>query len=179
LALAAVAEGRRAMMLGNYGGTIRGGLTEGTVVVAEGTLRSPPIIPSAWAGFVMSTQFWNSTRARLRPGGPVVTNSALLPAGWVDGVRGEGFEVFAIPADGIATDLGAPLGAGFVLLGAFCAITGIAGAGSLIDAMKRQVPVYRKAHLAANETAIAAGFAAGPPLAAPAFGCTVHTGVME
>ena len=176
LALAAVADGRQAMMVGHYGGSIRGGPTEGTVVIAEGTLRSLPIIPSAWSAFVMSTEFWDVIRDRVRPGGPVVANSSLLPDGWVSEVEAGGLRVFAVPADAIASDLGAPMSSGFVLLGAYAAVTGVAAADSLVDAMQRQVPSYRKANVAANETAIREGFTAAPYLAAPAFEHAVAAG---
>jgi len=79
LALAAVAEGHQAMMLGNYGGTIRGGPDRGDCRRRPGSASSLPIIPSAWAGIVMSPLFWEATRARSSSGGPVVVNSCCFP----------------------------------------------------------------------------------------------------
>ena len=42
LALAATREGRYVMSLGTYGGTMRGGNTDSTVVVADEPIASPP-----------------------------------------------------------------------------------------------------------------------------------------
>ena len=169
LALAAVAEGRHAMMVGNYGGMIRGGMTEGTVVVGVGGLRSLPIIPSAWSGFVMSPEFWGTIAGRIRAGGPVAYNSSLATREWADEVAAGGHVTFPVAADEIARELDSPLSASFVLLGAFAAITGLAGPDALVEAMAEQVPSYRSKSITANEAAIVRGFELGPAMAAPAF----------
>ncbi|HXA34136.1 MAG TPA: 2-oxoacid:acceptor oxidoreductase family protein [Acidimicrobiales bacterium] len=156
LAQAAVLEGRQAMLCGHYAGAIRGGQTDASIVVADGEskMRALPILPSAWAGFVMSPQYWESTREFLRPGGPVVVNSSLVDE---DFVYPE-FVVSRIPAGEIAAErLGAPMGASMVLLGAFCATTGIVGIDALVAAMKELVPPYRTEHVVANEKALRTG----------------------
>lgn len=166
LALAAVVEGRQAMLCGHYAGAIRGGQTDASIVIADGRLRALPILPSAWAGFVMSPHYWESTHKFLRPGGPVVVNSSLVG----EDLDAEGLEVFCVPATEIATEqLGAPMGASMVLLGAFCAITGLASTDSLVDAMGQLVPPYRTEHVVANEAALRTGAASAPELAAPAW----------
>jgi 2-oxoglutarate ferredoxin oxidoreductase subunit gamma len=154
LAQAAVNEGRQAMLCGHYAGAIRGGQTDASIVISDGVLRALPILPSAWAGFVMSPQYWESTHEFIRPGGPVVINSSLVD----ETFEYPEFEVFRIPAGEIATErLSAPMGASMVLLGAFCAITGLVGIEALVGAMKELVPSYRTEHLAANEVALRTG----------------------
>ena len=166
LALAAVAEGRQAMMCGQYAGAMRGGQTDATVVVADGPLRALPILPSAWSAFVMSAEYWEPTRARIRPGGIAVANGSLIG----DELPHDGIELFLVPAGRIATELSAPMSASYVLLGAYAAITGVVGVDALVGAMKEMVPSYRTQHLAANEAALRAGAEAGPEAAAPAWG---------
>ena len=73
----------------------------------------------------------------------------------------------AVPS--IADGVGASLGAGYVLLAAYCAITELVGVESLVDAMRQLVPPYRTQHLVANEAALRAGFAAAPAGAASAW----------
>ncbi|HET6812267.1 MAG TPA: 2-oxoacid:acceptor oxidoreductase family protein [Acidimicrobiales bacterium] len=165
LALAAVAEGRQAMMCGQYAGAMRGGQTDATVVVADGSLRALPILPSAWSAFVMSAEYWEPTRARIRPGGIAVANGSLIGSD----LPHDGIELFLVPAGRIATELSAPMSASYVLLGAYAAITGLVGVDALIGAMKEMVPSYRTQHLAANEAALRAGAEAGPVGAAPAW----------
>ena len=47
LARAAVLEGRHVMLLGTYGGTMRGGNTDATLVVADAPISTPPIVSRA------------------------------------------------------------------------------------------------------------------------------------
>lgn len=164
LATAAVAEGREAMLCGHYAGAIRGGQTDASVVVADARLRALPILPSAWAGFVMSSKYWPSTREFLRPGGPVLVNGSL-----VEDLEAPGLEVIAVPASDIAGDLGAPMAASMVLLGAFAATTGLVGVQALVEAMAELIPPYRSEHVRANEAALRAGAAAGPGRVASAW----------
>jgi 2-oxoglutarate ferredoxin oxidoreductase subunit gamma len=166
LAQAAVHEGRQALLCGHYAGAIRGGQTDASVVIATGRLRALPILPSAWAGFVMSGQYFASTAPYLVPGGPLLYNSTLVEEAEVSGpdsVR------FAVPAGRLADEVGAPMGAAMVLLGALGTLTGLAGVESLVTAMRQLVPPYRTEHLVANEAALRAGAAAVPGGCAPAF----------
>jgi 2-oxoglutarate ferredoxin oxidoreductase subunit gamma len=165
LALGAVVDGRKAMMCGHYAGAMRGGQTDASVVVADGDLRALPILPSAWSAVVMSEQYWESTRERIRPGGVVAVNGDLIG----DELPHDGLRLFAVPAQTIAAEAGAPLGASMVLLGAYCQITGLCSTESLVAAMKRLVPPYRTQHLVGNEAALRAGAAAVEPMLAPAW----------
>jgi Pyruvate/2-oxoacid:ferredoxin oxidoreductase gamma subunit len=163
LALAAVKEGRQAMLLGHYAGTMRGGQTDASVVVADGNLRSLPILPSAWSALVMHMDYWYDTRDRIRPGGVIVGNADLLS----DDLQRPDCLIFPIPATSIATALEAPLSASMVLLAAYSSITGMVTLESLVAAMKELVPPYRAQHVKANEGALLAGGDVAPALAAP------------
>jgi 2-oxoglutarate ferredoxin oxidoreductase subunit gamma len=153
LAMAATAEGRQVLMSSHYGGEMRGGQTEASVIVSDGRLRPVPILESTWSAYVMHHKYWPGVQARLRAGGVAVVNSAV--ASEID-ARGD-FELVEVPAGDVANALGAPMAAGFVLLGAYCAATGMARLDSLIGAMKELVPPYRTQHVAANEAALTAG----------------------
>jgi Pyruvate/2-oxoacid:ferredoxin oxidoreductase gamma subunit len=161
LAMAAVEEGRQAMLCGHYAGAIRGGQTDASIVVANGRLRALPILPSAWGGFVMSPKYWEHTRPFIRPGGPVAVNVSLA-----EEIETDGLERLAIPASDIAEELGSAMGASMILLGAFCAATALVEVDSLVAAMKKLGPSYRQEHVVANEAAIRAGAAAAPSMQA-------------
>lgn len=168
LAMAATTEGRQALLSANYGGEMRGGQTEASVVLADAGLRSLPILPSAGSAFVMHGSFWPPVRDRLRPGAVVVANSTILgPEVSAESLGAPGARVFPIPATALATEAGAPMTAGFVLLGAYAGLTQAVRIDSLVEAMRQLVPPYRRQHVEANEAAIRSGAAAVSPGAAP------------
>lgn len=154
LAMAATAEGRQVLMSSHYGGEMRGGQTEASVVVADRDLRSVPILESAWSAFVMHGHYWPGVATRLRAGAVAVVNTNAAPE-----VEYAGGPLVAVPAGEIAAGIGAQMAAGFVLLGAYATATGIVGEEALVEAMRDLVPPYRTQHVAANEAAIRAGAA--------------------
>jgi 2-oxoglutarate ferredoxin oxidoreductase subunit gamma len=163
LAGAATAEGRYAMLIARYGGGMRGGMTNAEVTVGDAPLKALPVAASAWSAFVMSPAFWETISGALRPGAVVVANSSLFDIAVSDA------QVFGVPANSLAAEVESPMGAGFVLLGAYAALTGLVGLESLVTAMRELVPPYRTQHIEANERALRAGAAAVPALAAPAW----------
>ena len=57
LARAAMVEERQVMLLGTYGGTMRGGNTDSTLVVADAPIEAPPIVSRTWAVIAMHHRF--------------------------------------------------------------------------------------------------------------------------
>lgn len=165
LARAAVREERQVMMLGTYGGTMRGGSTDSTLIVGDETLTSPPIVSHVWSAIAMHHAFWTNAAPKLREGSVVVLNRSLFEAE-VDRDR---HRVFEVPATEIATDLGNPLAASMVLVAAYSALTGLVGVESLVDAMRESVPSYRQQHLESNEKALRTGFGSVEARQAPAW----------
>jgi Pyruvate/2-oxoacid:ferredoxin oxidoreductase gamma subunit len=162
--MAAIEEGRQSLLLGSYSGAMRGGQTDASVVVADKDLRALPILDSTWSAMVMHPDYWPHTRDKVRSGGVIVVNSSL-----VHEVDRSDCQVFGIEANTVADKVGASLGAGYVLLAAYCAITGLVGVEALVAAMQKLVPPYRTQHLVANEAALRAGFEVAPAGAAPAW----------
>ena len=163
LATAANDEGRHTMLIARYGGGMRGGMTNAEVTIGDAALRALPIAPSAWAAFVMSPAHWDTISGRLQPDAVVVVNSSLVS------FDVPGAQVFGVAANDLAAGLGNPLSAGFVLLGAFVALTGLVSVDGTVAAMRQLVPSYRTEHLEANEAALRAGATALPALGAPAW----------
>jgi 2-oxoglutarate ferredoxin oxidoreductase subunit gamma len=162
LALAATAEGRHAMLAADYGGEMRGGPSNASVVLGSAPLRALPILPSADAAIVAHAKFGGVVPERLRAGGLLVLNASVVdPA-----QAGPDHRVVAVPATAVATELGAPQAGGFVLLGAFNRITGLVSEESLVAAMTSLLPAYRRQHAAANAEALRAGAAAVEPVMA-------------
>lgn len=167
LAQAAVDEGRRVMLFGVYGGMMRGGNSDSTVVVADGPVQSPPLISRAWSAIVLHHKYWEPLAPKLVPGSVVAVNSSLFE-GELD--RGS-WRVFEVPVTDLAAGLGHPMTASMVMVGAYASITGLVELDAALAAMTVSVPPYRRQHVAANEEAIRAGWDAVSDLrlAAPAW----------
>lgn len=155
LALAATREGRYAMLAADYGGEMRGGPSKAAVVIGDAPLLALPILPSAWSAIFAHHRFAEGVQDRLRPGGIVVANTPLVDP---DGFRAD-LRVFAVDAMGTAKAVEAPQASGFVLLGAYNALTRMVEPAALAAAMEELLPPYRRQHAPANARAIAAGAA--------------------
>jgi Pyruvate/2-oxoacid:ferredoxin oxidoreductase gamma subunit len=169
LARAATLEDREVMYLGLYGGMMRGGNTDSTVVVADAPIMAPPVVSRAWAAIAMHDEFWPPVEAKLRAGSLVLVNDPTFTAN----VRAD-VTVERLAATTIASDLGNPVGGSMVMLAAFCKTTGIVGIDALIDAMRASIPPYRTQHIEANERVLRAGWDLLPAGAAPAWEVPAH-----
>lgn len=158
LARAATREGRHVMLLGTYGGTMRGGPTEATLIVGDAPLETPPIVSRTGAAIAVHHAFFEPVRRKLAPGAVVVLNASLFAAEW----DRHGQRVFDVPATRLASEAGSALATSMVLVAAYAALTDLVALDSLCAAMRECVPSYRRDHLATNERALRAGFAALP-----------------
>jgi Pyruvate/2-oxoacid:ferredoxin oxidoreductase gamma subunit len=165
LARAALSEGREVQIFGSYGGMMRGGNTEATLVVADGAIEAPPTVADAWSAIFMHHDFSGPTRAKLRPGSLVLVNTTVFE-GSFDPVE---YHVVEVPATDLAVDLGNIMTASMIMLGAYVAATGIVGLDSLDAAVSESLPAYRAQHVARNVAAIGAGFEFAPRDVAPAW----------
>jgi 2-oxoglutarate ferredoxin oxidoreductase subunit gamma len=164
IARAAVLEGRDVMLFGVYGGVMRGGNSDATVVVGDGPVQAPPIVSHAWSALVLHPRYWEPVRARLVPAAVVVLNSSLFE---------EPVELprtYEVPATQVATEeLGNPMAVSMVATGAYVALTGLVELESVIAAMEESLPAYRRQHAEANARALRSGAELVEPLAAPAW----------
>jgi Pyruvate/2-oxoacid:ferredoxin oxidoreductase gamma subunit len=165
IARAATIEGRSVALFGVYGGMMRGGNTDATVVVGDGPLQSPPLVSHSWSAIGMHDEFWEPLAPKLRSGALVLVNDATFGTP----LDTDKYRVFRIPATEIAAQLTNPLGASMVMAGAYVGITSIVGLDATIEGMRESIPPYRKQHVAANEIAIRAGFDAVEQRAVPAW----------
>ena len=164
LARAAALEDRAVMYLGLYGGMMRGGNTDSTVVIGDGPIEAPPVVSRAWSAIAMHDEFWAPIEPKLRPDGLVLVNDATFTTEIEAPVT-----VIRVPATNVATDLENPMGGAMVMLGAYAGTTGIVGLTSLIEAMRESIPPYRTQHIEANERVLRAGFDLLPANAHPAW----------
>jgi Pyruvate/2-oxoacid:ferredoxin oxidoreductase gamma subunit len=166
LARAAVIEGRDVMLFGVYGGVMRGGNSDATLVVADGPVQAPPIVSHAWSALALHPRYWDALAPRLVDDAVVLVNSSLFEDPPPSGRR----RVFEVPLTEVATErLGNPLAVSMVATGAYVALTGLVALDTAIIAMEESLPSYRRQHAAANAEALHAGFDLVEPMAAPAW----------
>ncbi len=165
IARAALREGRHVMSLGTYGGSMRGGNTDSTLILGSEPISSPPIVAKSWAGIGAHPRYWDPVRAKLRAGGVAVWNADLFG----DAEDAGAARSLPVRATSLAARHGAPQAAALVLVGALAGATGLVGLDALVAAMEESLPPYRREHAAKNAEALRAGFAAAPASLAPAW----------
>ena len=165
ITLAATAEGREVQMFGSYGGMMRGGETDATIVVGDGPVASPPTIPATWSAIVMHHDYWEQTHRRLRPGSVVLLNTTVFEAE----VDWSPYVLVEVPATELAGQAGTVMAASMVMIGAYAAATGLVRVASLVDAVAEALPEYRQQHIALNHRALQAGADAVPVAVASAW----------
>jgi 2-oxoglutarate ferredoxin oxidoreductase subunit gamma len=164
LARAAMLDGREVMFFGIYGGMMRGGNTDSTVVVADAPIEAPPVVSHTWSAIAMHDEYWEPVAAKLRPNALVLANDATF-----NGTVADDVTIHRIDATSAATEAGNPLAASMVMAGAYGAITGLVSCDALVEAMQQSVPSYRTQHIATNERAIRAGWGLLPANSFPAW----------
>ncbi|WP_375397328.1 2-oxoacid:acceptor oxidoreductase family protein [uncultured Sphingomonas sp.] len=152
LAVAAMRERRRVLMFGTYGGAMRGGDTDATIVIGVDSLVTPPVIDHAWAGLAMHPKGWPAMAAKLRPGGLVIVNTSVFE----ETVTYDGI-VLPLAATAIAAGADMPQAGAMIALGAFAAATGIVALATLLEIAEEVLPPYRQQFAEPNRLALALG----------------------
>jgi len=160
LAGAALIEGRDVQLFGSYGGMMRGGNTDATLVVADDRVESPPTVGSAWAALILHHEYAGPTLARVRDGGVVFVNATV----WEGAIDRGRHRVVEVAASDLAADAGNVLAAAMVMLGALCTATRLVSLEALRSGVHSKIPAYRTQHLDLNERALEIGTRALPGL---------------
>jgi len=152
VAQAAIASGREVQVFGSYGGMMRGGSTDATLVVGDGAIESPPTVTNAWSALLVHPEYAAPALGRVRRGGLILFNETLFAAPPADGAIG-------IPATTLG---GAPVNASLVLVGAYLAISGLVTLDAALAAVDDALPPYRRQHAEGCREALRTGHAAAP-----------------
>jgi 2-oxoglutarate ferredoxin oxidoreductase subunit gamma len=103
----------------------------------------------------MHNAYWEPVRERLRPQALALVDRSAFASGWGEGTVG--VRVIAVPAAEVARQLGFEGAAAMVALGAFAATSSLVSVTSLVDAVSRVLPPYRKQQAKLNAQAVRAG----------------------
>jgi len=153
LAVAAVRDGLEVMVFGSYGGMMRGGNTDATVVVGDQPLVSPPTVVSAWAAVALHHDWWPPVRDKVVVDGVAVIDRSVFrgPVGLV------GPTVLEVEASTLAAELGNDQGGSMVAIGALAGLTGLVTAEALQAAAFEVLPPYRAHRAEVNAACLRAG----------------------
>lgn len=154
LARAAVHEQRRVLLFSNYGGMMRGGNTEATVVVGDEPIQAPPVVAETWAAVALHHEYWADVAPKVRSDGIVLVNSSVFQG---ELHLGQDPTIVEIDATDLAIDLGGIVAAGMVMLGALANVTGVVALDSLEQGLDEALPSYRRDALDLNLRALRAG----------------------
>ena len=141
-------EGRSVSWLPSYGPEMRGGTANCHVIVSDEDVASP-IISAADAVIAMNLPSLDKFESRVKPGGRLFINSSLIHK---KAVRDD-IEVYYIPANEIAVELGNSRVAGMVILGAYLEKSQTVSPDSVMESLKKVlgkkkeslIPINRKA----------------------------------
>jgi Pyruvate/2-oxoacid:ferredoxin oxidoreductase gamma subunit len=165
MARAAVLDDLEVMLFGSYGGMMRGGNTDASLVFATETVSAPPVVPSCWIGMAMHHAYLPALLEKLRPDGILFVNTSV-----VEQMPESAALVVPVPATDLAVDIGSLMCASIVMVGVIAGSTGLLGEAALREAIDQSLPSYRRQHRELNHAALDAGFAAavaGLPAAWP------------
>ena len=141
LAEAGMFEGREVTWLPSYGPEMRGGTANCSVVVSDQPVASP-IVTSASAVFALNEPSLDKFEDAVLPGGKLFINSSIIAK---KATRTD-IDVYYVPCNEIADELGNPKVANMVMLGAYIEKTKCVGFESVLDALLETLG-ERKAHL--------------------------------
>ncbi|MGI9602677.1 MAG: 2-oxoacid:acceptor oxidoreductase family protein [Acidimicrobiales bacterium] len=160
LAEAAITDGRRVQLFASYGGMMRGGNSDAMLVVADTDITAPPLVGGAWAAVVMHHEHADAVWSSLRPGGVALVNGSVVDPGCRPEPERD-IAVVDVAALDLASELGAPVAASLVLVGALVAATGLVSPDALVDTPARVLPSYRAEAAEVNRRALEVGLASG------------------
>ena len=141
VAYAGMDEGRNVSWLPSYGPEMRGGTANCSVVVSDDPIASP-VLSMADCVIAMNTPSLDKFEANVLPGGKLFINSSIIDkkATRID------IDVYYVPCNDIADQLGNPKVLNMAMLGAYLEATKVVGVESVLQALLHSLG-EKKAHL--------------------------------
>ena len=141
VAYAGMDEGRNVSWLPSYGPEMRGGTANCSVVVSDDPIASP-VLSMADCVITMNTPSRDKFEANVLPGGKLFINSSIIDK---KATRTD-IDVYYVPCNDIADQLGNPKVLNMAMLGAYLEATKVVGVESVLQALLHSLG-EKKAHL--------------------------------
>ncbi|MGV8146719.1 MAG: 2-oxoacid:acceptor oxidoreductase family protein [Alkaliphilus sp.] len=133
LTYAGMIEDKQVSWLPSYGPEMRGGTANCSVIVSDSLVGSPIITNDATASVVMNLPSLLKFEQQVIAGGNLIVNSSLIEIK----AKREDVNVYYVPANEIAKEIGNNKVANMVMLGAYIELTKIVSQDSIVEAMKK------------------------------------------
>lgn len=157
LTYAGMIENKEVSWLPSYGPEMRGGTANCAITISDTPVGSPVITDDATAAIIMNLPSLDKFQNDVIPGGKILINSSLIKA---KSDRTD-VDVYYIPANDIAAELGNPKVANMVMLGAYLALDEeSANVESVLEAFKKVFGPRKEKFVPLNRQALEAGAAA-------------------
>ena len=141
LTYAAMDTGSNVTWIPSYGPEMRGGVARCTVIVSDDEIGSP-IVRNPDVALVFNNPSMEKFQRELKPGGTLIVNSSMVTAP----VERDDINVFLIPGNEVAMEMGDVRMTNMVLLGAMLAVEPIVDLEAAGQALRDHLP-ERKQHL--------------------------------
>jgi len=148
---AAIYGGLHGLMTQSYGPEARGGACKADIIVSSDPIDYPKMSSVDFL-VVLSLDAYTTFRNSVRPGGAVIYEESLVDI--PDEEKAAGITYYPVPALGAAQELGNPLTANMVMLGAVQALTGAVSLEALKGAVSDRFPRFRDLNLKAVDAGV-------------------------
>jgi len=153
LAYAGMLEGKNVTWMPSYGPEMRGGTANCAVVVSEEEIGSPLISKDGTAAIVMNLPSMIKFEKELVPGGKLIINKSLID---VEPTRKD-LDVYYIPANELALELGNGKVANMVMLGSYLELTKVVEIESVLKAFVKVFGEDKASMIPLNKEALLKG----------------------
>ena len=154
IAYAGMYEGRNVSWLPSYGPEMRGGTANCSVVVSDDPIASP-VLSMADCVIAMNTPSLEKFEANVNPGGKLFINSSIIEK---KATRTD-IDVYYVPCNEMADQLGNPKVLNMAMLGAFLEATNVVKVDSVLDALLYKLGEKKAKLIPLNRQAIEMGAA--------------------
>ena len=152
LAQTAVAQGKCATYLPEYGPEQRGGSAKCTVVIDDNEIVSP-LVKKSNIFIALNEQGYKAFIKNVDEGGVLIYNSSRVTSP----ITRTDITAVSVPADDIANEIGSPKAANIVMLGALIEKTGIVDLSAFTEHLEQKFASKKPIVMELNRIALAKG----------------------
>ncbi|MFZ5943424.1 MAG: 2-oxoacid:acceptor oxidoreductase family protein [Bacillota bacterium] len=152
LAYAGMLENKQVAWIPSYGPEMRGGTANCAVTISDEQISSP-LVTEPSVCIVMNKPSLEKFEATIKTGGILFINTSLVDIK----PKRQDIKIYEIPANEIANEIGNSKVANMVMLGAVLEITKAVSTNSIIESLKKVLPVQRHNLIPLNASALEKG----------------------